>query len=187
MQLKKLFCHFIRASITLLNTTVLACTYAMLLLFDMLLSHLLGNIMKRLCEMPDIVGCDTSNGDSAILGEVDVVLSLESLNLFRCDAEESEHACVAAKGISTCFIMSSSMIRDNAMKKLTNLVCDMVPVKLASAILNKQILESSPHSDDSISHLLDFTQPLLVELLISKDRPCDTSSMNRWVRIQRSN
>ena len=43
--------------------------------------------------MSDIIRSDTSNGDTSILGEVDVVLVLELLDLFRCDTEEGEHAC----------------------------------------------------------------------------------------------
>jgi hypothetical protein len=51
----------------------------------------------------------------------------------------------------------------------------------------KVLFEQSTHSDDSISHTLDFAQPLLVQLGVVQDLCGDASTVDGRIRVERSN
>lgn len=52
--------------------------------------------------------------------------------------------------------------------KGTYLVCNVIPVMLASEVF-QVLLQQGPHFDDAVSHSLDFTQPLLLQLWVAED------------------
>lgn len=66
--------------------------------------------------------------------------------------------------------------------KHSNLACNVIPVTLAAKLF-KVLLEKSSHSNDSISHSLDFSEPLFVEIGVIQKSRCNSCSMNRWVGI----
>ena len=61
----------------------------------------------------------------------------------------------------------------------------MRPVVLAAQFL-KVLLEESAHLDDTVSHALDFTQPLLVQLSIVHDSGGDTGTVDGRVGVERA-
>jgi len=119
---------------------------------------LTSNLEDGLCKTSDVRTRDTSNTDSSILGRIDAVFRRELVHLLLCKSSVGEHA---------------------------DLVGDMVPVVLAAQLL-EVLLEECAHGDDAVSHTLDLTQPLLVESWVVEDGAGDTSSVNRWVRVERS-
>lgn len=54
------------------------------------------------------------------------------------------------------------------------------------AKLLKVLLEESTHGDDTVSHLLDFAKPLLVEGRAVEDLGSDASTVDGRVGVQRS-
>jgi hypothetical protein len=62
---------------------------------------------------------------------------------------------------------------------------DVGPVVLAAQVL-KVLLQESAHLNDAVSHALDLTQPLLVQLGVVHDRGSDTGTVNRRARVQRA-
>lgn len=48
------------------------------------------------------------------------------------------------------------------------------------------LLQQRTHGDDTISHALDFTQPLLVQGLVVQDLGCDSCAVDWGVRIEGS-
>ena len=97
---------------------------------------LLGDGMNGLSQVVDIAGGDTSNRDAAILGEVDVVILDELVNLGGGETSVTEHS---------------------------NLVSHVVPVLLAAKLFQTGT-ELLPHADDAVSHHLDLLIPLGAEL-----------------------
>lgn len=93
--------------------------------------------MDGLGEVLDVLGRDTGDRDTAILGEVDVVLVLHLLNLLGGQAGVAEHA---------------------------DLVGDVVPVALGLVVVDKMVLELGAHGDDAVGHQLDLLEPLGVQL-----------------------
>jgi hypothetical protein len=61
----------------------------------------------------------------------------------------------------------------------------MAPVMLGTQVL-KLLLQQCTHSDDTISHTLDFSQPLLVQGRVVEDLGCDTGAVDGRVGIERS-
>lgn len=58
----------------------------------------------------------------------------------------------------------------------------MGPVVLAAKPL-EVVLQERPHGDDTAGHLLDLTEPLLVEALVVQDFGCDAGSVNGRVGV----
>jgi hypothetical protein len=48
------------------------------------------------------------------------------------------------------------------------------------------LLEKTAHLNDTVSHTLDFAQPLLLELGVVQDGGCDTCAVDRRVGIKRA-
>lgn len=66
-----------------------------------------------------------------------------------------------------------------------NLGSDVVPVVLAAKLL-QIFLEESTHGDDTVSHTLDFAEPLLLQLGVVEDLRRDAGTVNRWVGVKRA-
>ena len=79
-------------------------------------------------------------------------------------------------------IRISNQIHIRAVLGGTYLRCDMAPVMLAPKPF-KILLQKSSHVDDSISHILDLTKPLLLESRIVQDLGCNASTMDRWIGV----
>jgi hypothetical protein len=67
-----------------------------------------------------------------------------------------------------------------------DLAGNVAPVLLATELL-EVLLEESTHGDDAVSHTLDFTEPLLVELRVVEDGRGHTGSVDWRVRVERAN
>lgn len=65
------------------------------------------------------------------------------------------------------------------------LVGDVAPVLLASELL-QVLLQKSSHLDDTVSHALDFTEPLLVELGVVHDGRGNAGAVDWGVRVKRA-
>ena len=66
-----------------------------------------------------------------------------------------------------------------------NLVGDVAPVVLAAELL-KVVLEEGAHCDDTISHVLDLPEPLLVQCRVVEDLRRDAGTVDRRVGVKRS-
>jgi len=97
------------------------------------LSSLLGHGMDGLSEVVNIGGSDTGDRDAAVLGEVDVVLLGEPVNLGRGEAGVAKHA---------------------------DLVGDVLPVLLATKLL-KAVAQLLSHADNAVGHQFDLLIPIL--------------------------
>jgi len=82
-------------------------------------------------EVVHVGGGDTGHRDAPVLGEVDVVLLGELVNLRGGEPGEAEHA---------------------------DLVGDVIPALLAAELL-KAGTELHPHGDNAVSHQLDLLVP----------------------------
>jgi hypothetical protein len=61
----------------------------------------------------------------------------------------------------------------------------VAPVVLATKLL-KVLLEEGTHGDDAVSHILDFTEPLLVESRVVENGGSDTGTVDRRVGVERA-
>lgn len=75
---------------------------------------------------------------------------------------------------------------DSSKAEHSNLVGNVLPITSRS-LLGEQILERSSHGDDTISHELDISEPLLVESWIREDAGSNASSMDWWVGVEWAN
>jgi len=121
-------------------------------------SDLTGNLEDGLGKTLDVGRSDTSDRNSTILGSVDAVLLGQSIHLLRLETGVGEHADLAG---------------------------DVAPVVLAAELL-EVLLEESTHGDDTVSHTLDLTQPLLVELGVVQDGGGDTGTVDGRVGVKRA-
>lgn len=80
---------------------------------------------------------------------------------------------------------SKSVSGGNSQRQSTYLVGDVGPVVLAAQLL-QVLLEKSAHLDDTVSHALNFTQPLLVELGVVHDGRRDAGAVDGRVRVERA-
>lgn len=119
---------------------------------------LTGDLVDGLGKTLDVGGSDTGDGNSAVLGSVNTVLLGQGVHLFRLKTGVGEHADLAS---------------------------DVAPIVLAAELL-KVLLEKSTHGDDTVSHTLDLTQPLLVELGIVENGGGDTGTVNGRVGVERA-
>lgn len=111
-----------------------------------------------LCKPLDIVGCDARNRDTAVLGCVDGVLLSKGGHLLGRKASVGEHADLAG---------------------------DVGPVVLGAELL-KVVLEESTHLDDAVSHALDLTKPLLVQLGVVENLGGDAGTVHGGVGVERA-
>lgn len=105
--------------------------------------------------MVDIGAGDASNGDTAVLGQIDGVVLGDLGNLLGGQASVGEHA---------------------------DLVGDVGPVMLGAELL-ELATEQGAHGDDAVGHLLDLTEPLLVELLVVEDLSGEASTVDGRVGV----
>jgi hypothetical protein len=111
-----------------------------------------------LSQVVDVVAGDTGNRDSAVLGEVDGVLFGQLLNLLRLETGVGEHA---------------------------DLVGDVGPVVLGAERL-ELATEELAHGNDAVSHLLNLTLPLGVQLGVVEDLGGKAGTVDRGVGVQRA-
>lgn len=67
----------------------------------------------------------------------------------------------------------------------TYLASDVRPVVLAAELL-QVLLKKGTHLNDTVSHALDLTQPLLVQLGVVHDGRGNTGTVDRGVRVERT-
>lgn len=96
-----------------------------------LTQSLLGDLVHGVCEVADVAGGDSSDGNASVLGQVDAVLGGELLDLSGVHAGEAEHA---------------------------DLVSDVLPIA-ARALLGQVVLQHGAHRDDAVGHSLHVLQP----------------------------
>lgn len=123
-----------------------------------LASALTGDLVDGLGKTLNVGRGDTSNRDSAVLGSVDAVLLGQCVHLLGLETGVGEHADLAG---------------------------DVAPVVLATELL-EVLLEESTHGDNAVSHTLDLTQPLLVELGVVQDGGSNTGTVDRRVGVKRA-
>lgn len=119
---------------------------------------LTGDLVDGLGKTLDVSRGDTSNGDSAVLGGIDAVLLCQSVHLLGLETGVGEHADLAG---------------------------DVAPVVLATELL-EILLEKSTHGDNAVSHTLNLTQPLLVELGVVQDGRSNTGTVDGRVGVKRT-
>lgn len=59
----------------------------------------------------------------------------------------------------------------------------MAPIMLTAQLLEVLFQESS-HTDDPVSHTLDFSQPLLFEIRVVQDLRGNPGAVHRWIGVQ---
>ena len=118
-----------------------------------ILTLVLGDFVESLGDVFDIASVQTSDGDTAVHGQVDVVFINASLDLFLGQTGVGEH---------------------------TNLAGDVRPVASGTSLL-KIFDESLTHGDDSVGHSSAFFVPLGLELGITQDSLDNTSTVERRV------
>jgi len=123
------------------------------------LSRLTGDLEDGLGQALHVAGCDTSDGDTAVLGSVDGVLLGQSIHLLRLQTGEGEHADLAG---------------------------DVRPVVFAAESL-EVLAQEGAHLDDAVGHALDLTKPLLVQGGVVHDGRGDASTVDGWVRVEGTN
>jgi hypothetical protein len=116
------------------------------------------DLVDGLSKATNVVGSDTSNAYAAVLGGIDAVLLGQLLHAGGVETSVGEHA---------------------------DLRGDVAPV-LAAAKLLEVLFEESPHGDDAVGHLLDLTQPLLVEGGGVENLRGDAGTVNGRVGVQRA-
>lgn len=115
--------------------------------------------MDSLGQSLNVAAGDASNRDTSVAGAVDRVLLGKSVNLFGREASVAEHA---------------------------NLGGDVVPVLLGTKSL-EVLLEKSSHSNHAVSHVLDFLEPLSLELRVGENDRGNAGTVDRGVRVEWSN
>ena len=113
----------------------------------------LGNLMESLGNVLHVVGVKSSNGDTSVHGQVDMVLLDASLHLGLGEAGVGEH---------------------------TNLAGDVRPVASAAGLL--QVLhESLTHVNDAVGHSSALLVPLSLQLGVTQDGLDNASTVERRV------
>lgn len=108
--------------------------------------------------MVNVGGGDASNGDTAVLGQVDGVLLGQLLDLIGLETGKGEHA---------------------------NLVGDVRPVLLGAELLELSA-EELAHGDDAVGHLLDLTLPLVVQRRVVEDLGGEAGAVDGGVGVHRA-
>ena len=93
-------------------------------------------MVQRRSEMLYIVFRDTGDRDTAILGQIHMVVIDKLGDLLGRDAKESKHA---------------------------DLVGNVVPVALGAVLVDQEVLERCTHRLDAVRHLLELRKPLAVQ------------------------
>jgi hypothetical protein len=116
------------------------------------------DFVDRLGQATNISAGNTRNGDASVPGGINGELLGQAVHFFRGHASVGEHA---------------------------NLAGDMGPVVLGAKLL-QVLLEEGAHADDAVSHALDLTKPLLVELGVVEDLYGDAGTVDGRVRVHRT-
>jgi hypothetical protein len=132
----------------------------MFLFFINQLLHLFGDVVDGLSKVLDVVGGDTSNGDTTITGEVDMPVITELVNLLRLQTSVTEH---------------------------TDLVGDVAPVDLGTKVVFKVVSQLMSHVNDTISHGLDFTEPFLLQFGSVQNSADETGTVDGRVGVHGAN
>ena len=119
---------------------------------SLLISEVLSDVLDGVGNVFDVACGEACHGDSSVSSHVNVVLIDHCLTLLGGEACEREHA---------------------------DLVGDMVPVALG-AVLNQCILQDHSHLVHSVSHCLQFKEPLLSVIWNSEYLGCDPGTMDGW-------
>lgn len=100
----------------------------------------------------------------------------QSLHLLRLQTGVREHADLS--GVSKCY-------GNYRVTKASYLAGDVGPVVLAAQLL-QVLLQQGTHLDDAVSHALDLTQPLLVQLRVVQDGGRDAGTVDGRVGVERT-
>ena len=122
-------------------------------------SAVVSDILDGAGNVADVGAGETGNGDTAILGHVDVVLLDHSLALLDSEAREGEH---------------------------TNLLGDVSPGALGADLL-EVLAEKLTHLGDPVCHVNELLQPLGAEVRLVKDEGSNSSTVERRRRVSSSN
>lgn len=101
----------------------------------------------------DVLGVESSHGDTSVIGQVAVVLLLEDLDLRSRQSRKGEHS---------------------------NLINNVVPGSGGSQG-NELVKERLAHGNDSVGHGRQVLLPLLVKCLVVQDKGDNTGSIGRRV------
>lgn len=126
--------------------------------YTLVISYLTLDLVDGLGKTTNVLRSDTSDRDTAVLGSVDGELLSKASHLLSSQTGVGEHADLAG---------------------------DVRPVVLGAELL-KVLLEEGTHGDDAVSHLLDLTEPLLVESRAVEDLGGDAGTVDGRVGVQRS-
>lgn len=118
-------------------------------------SFVIDNIFDTLGDVLDVLGGDSADGDSSVLGHVDVMLLDHGLGLLSGKSSEGEHS---------------------------DLVGNVRPVSLGAQLLESRSKGSS-HGEDSIANLDEFSLPLLSKLNVVKELSSNSGSVSRRGRV----
>ena len=121
----------------------------------LLLSVVLNNILDALSDVVHILGGDTANRDTSVLGHVDAVLLDHGVTLLWSESSEGEH---------------------------TNLSGNVGPVTW-NLLLLKGSSKGSSHVVHTLAHSHELIQPLLEVLWVVEDGSGDSGSVLWWGRV----
>lgn len=116
--------------------------------------------MQRGSEVTHIVVRNTGDRNTAILGQIDMVLVHKLGDLLRRNTQEGKHA---------------------------NLVRNVLPVVLGAMRLVQQRLELQAHIVDTVSHTLHLLEPLSVQLRVREHKLGNTGAVHGRVRVHGAN
>ena len=112
-----------------------------------------NDIIDGVGKVLDVLGVETGHGDASVIGQVDVVLLLQDLDLGGSQACEGEHS---------------------------NLIDNVVPGTRGTQ--GQQLLvQSLAHSNNTVGHLGQVLLPLAVQLLVVQDQGYHTGSIGGGV------
>ena len=116
---------------------------------------IVNDVLDAISDVVDVLGCDTADGDTTVLGHVNAMLFDHCLTLLDREAREGEHA---------------------------NLRSDVRPVTL-DLLLFQSAAESVAHVVHSLADDDEFIEPLLAHLRVVQDCRSDSCTVLRRRRI----
>lgn len=118
-------------------------------------SFVVDDILDAVSDVVDVLGCDTADGDAAVLGHVDAMLLNHGFALLDRESREGEH---------------------------TDLRSDVRPVTL-NLLLFQSAAESSAHVVHSLADNYELIEPLLAHLWVVEDGCSNSGTMLGWGRV----
>jgi len=112
-------------------------------------SFVINNILNALSDVVNVLGGNTTDGDSSVFGHIDVMLFDHGFRLFQGEAGEREH---------------------------TNLSSNMRPVSLSADLLER-VTKSLSHGENSIANGDEFSLPLVSHLNVVQKDGSDSGTM----------